>query len=68
MPSDREYLYSQFGPKLLEAICLVLKEQINNLRSIHGLPPFSNAQVLAAIKTELASLPDFDFMADTEPT
>ncbi len=60
--SNREKLYAAFGPKLLEAIVMVIKDEINMLRVQHGLPERTNQQLMNAIDTKLADVNDYDWM------
>ena len=61
--SNRESLYIRFGPKLLEAIVMVIKDEINLLRTEHGLAERTNQQLITAIDTKLADMNDYDWMA-----
>jgi len=58
----RDQLYQSFGPLLLEAICLIIKDEINLLRQEHGLALRTNEQILNAIETKLASLGEYSWM------
>ncbi len=58
----REELYRMFGPKLIEAIVLVIKDEINLLRTQHGLPERTNEQIVGAIGNKLNSIADYDWM------
>jgi len=60
----RDVAYRYFGPKLLEAIVRVIKNEINLLRAQHGLPARTNQQIIDAVKNELDSLPDYDWMGE----
>jgi hypothetical protein len=42
MAGDREITYRYHGPKLTEAIVLVIKDEINLLRGLHSLPDRTN--------------------------
>lgn len=61
--SDREDLYKKFGPKLIEAIVLIIKDEINILRGKAGLVERTNAQMITAIYNKLDSLGQYDFMS-----
>lgn len=56
--ATRENLYQGFGPKLLEAVCLVIKDEINILRAAAALPERTDQQILDAVETKLESIPD----------
>lgn len=58
----REELYRRFGPKLLEAIVLLVKDEINLLRTQHGLPARTNQQIIDALESKLSNIPDYDWM------
>jgi len=61
----REELYKSFGPVLLEAIVLIIKEDINLLRVEHGLPERTNEQIMNAIKLKLDALSVYDWMNES---
>ena len=60
--ATREELYRKFGPKLIEAIVIVIKDEINLLRVEAGLPERTNQQLMNAVDTKLSSLPDYPWM------
>lgn len=60
--SVREEYYSNFGPKLVEAIVLVILDEVNAIRSNAGLSARTVQQMLDAIDTKLAAIPDYDGM------
>ena len=60
----REELYRMFGPKLVEAVALVIKDEINLLRAEHSLPERTNQQIIDAIETKLGTLSDYDWMSE----
>ena len=57
----RDDLYRQFGPQLLEAVVMILKDEINILRVEAGLPERTNAQLITGIENKLAGLGDYDW-------
>lgn len=61
----REELYKQFGPMLIEAVILIIKDEINLLREQHGLPEKTNEQLMTAIGTKLETLDMYDWMTET---
>lgn len=62
----REELYRCFGPKLLEAIVLIIKDEINLLRAEHELPERTNQQIINIVSNKLQQLADYDWMVDEE--
>lgn len=58
----REELYQHFGPLLIEAIVLIIKDEINLLRVEVGLPERTNEQILNAVDSKLSSLSKYDWM------
>ena len=42
--------------KIIKAIVILTMKQINQLRALHGLPAFTKAQVVAALKQEIRDL------------
>ena len=55
-------LYEAFGPKLIDALARVVKDEINVLRDKHGLDDRTNEQVVNAIAAKLAAIPDYPWM------
>lgn len=62
--ATREQLYRKFGPKLIEAIVMVIKDEINLLRAQHSLAERTNQQLIDAIEAKLADVNDYDWMDD----
>lgn len=60
----RAELYRRFGPKIVEAVVLIIKDEINLLRAEHNLPERTNQQIIDAIETKLETLSDYDWMSD----
>ena len=58
----REDLYKVFGPILLEAVVLVIKDEINILRTKASLPERSNHQIIDALETKLLTLSKYNWM------
>lgn len=57
----RKQLYGAFGPVFVEAVMDLILEQINTLRSQHGLSQFTKQQLANALKTKLDALdPNWD--------
>ncbi|MEE8341926.1 MAG: hypothetical protein V3R52_07500 [Candidatus Neomarinimicrobiota bacterium] len=57
----RDYLYKKFGVKLIEAIVLITKDEINLLRVNAGLPERSTQQLTNAVKNKLDTIPDYSW-------
>ena len=62
--ATRAQLYRKFGPMLIEAIVLVIKDEINILRAQHSLAERTNQQLVDAIETKLADVNEYDWMKD----
>lgn len=60
----RDELYKQFGPKLMEALALVVKDEINLLRINAGLSERTNAQIVTALENKLGLMTDYDWMSE----
>lgn len=58
----REELYKKFGPMLIEAVILIIKDEINILRSQYGLSGRTNQQIMDALENKLASLSKYNWM------
>ena len=60
----RTELYRKFGPLLLDAICQIIRDEINILRNKAGLPERTNEQILDAISNKLETLEEYDWMKE----
>ena len=60
--ATREELYQKFGPKLLEALVLVVKDEINILRVEAGLEERTGAQIVNALSSKLDGLSNYEWM------
>lgn len=60
--SDREELYRKFGPLLLEAMLLVIVEQINVLRDEQGMPEITEQDLIDSLNNHLSELTPYDWM------
>lgn len=58
----RDDTMQTFGPFLIEAIALIVLDELNILRAQAGLPPRTVAQLLTAVNTTVAGLTDYDWM------
>lgn len=63
--ATRHELYQKFGPMLIEALVLIIKDEINILRQEIGLSERTDQQILNAIDNKLETLPEFDWMNET---
>ena len=61
---NRSQLYKHFGPKLLEAIVLIIKDEVNILRDAAGLSERTNEQIMSAIENRLGSASDYDWTGE----
>lgn len=62
--ATREELYRKFGPQLIEALVLVVKDEINILRVDAGKPERTNQQIMDALSNKLAGTPGYDWMTE----
>lgn len=62
--TTRKDLYRKFGPLLVEAIVLIIKDEINLLRVECSLPERTNQQMINAIETKLEILSKYDWMIE----
>ena len=62
MTITKEKLYQHFGPKLLDAVVQVLKDEVNILRQEAGWPERTHQQVLDAIDQKLKQIPNYPWM------
>lgn len=60
----REELYRMFGPKLVEVLVLIIKDEINILRAEHSLSARTDQDLINAIETKLGTLSDYDWMSE----
>ena len=61
--ATREDLYRKFGPQLIEALVLIIKDEINTLRGEAGLPERTNQQIMDAIDNRLTNdVPMYNWM------
>ena len=60
----RDELYRKFGPRLLEAIVIIVKDEINILRQKAGLPERTNQQLVDSIENRLNTLENYEWMSE----
>lgn len=64
--TTRESLYKKFGPQLIEALVLIIKDEINILRTEAGLTPRTNQQIMDALDNKLTNdVPVYDWMDES---
>jgi len=64
--TTRQKLYRKFGSLLIEAIVLIIKDEINILRQQLNLPERTNQQILDVIDNKLNQLEKYDWMKNNE--
>ncbi|GAI20609.1 unnamed protein product [marine sediment metagenome] len=60
--ATRDETYRKFGPILLEAVCLVIHDQINLLRKEQGMREITEQDILDNLNNHLAELQPYDWM------
>lgn len=65
--APRDDLFKKFGPKLLEAMFLVLLDEINNLRPGQGHPTITFDDLISGASNHVTTLSDYDWMLDQLP-
>ncbi|MBR9682645.1 MAG: hypothetical protein GOV02_03130 [Candidatus Aenigmarchaeota archaeon] len=58
----RDDLYRKFGPKLIEALALVIMDEINILRAQHALPDRTANDIVTAIENKIGPVTSYDWM------
>lgn len=61
---QRDELYRHFGPILLEAMVLVLLNQVNILRHEQGMPKITEQDLIDSLNNHLSELEPYDWMGD----
>jgi len=62
--AQRDELFRHFGPILLEAMVLVLLEQINVLRENQGMPEITEQELIDSLNNHLGELQPYDWMSE----
>ena len=62
LKEDREALFIRFGAQMMEAFALVIKDEINLLRTKAGLSERTYQQIINAIKNKLDGIDMYDWM------
>lgn len=63
--SKKDDLFRQFGPLQLEAICRMIKDEINLLRAQFGMSPRTDEQIYDQITNHYGELEPYDWMDGT---
>lgn len=58
----RDTSMQKFGPKLIEAIVLLILDEINILRAEHSLPERTTTQLLTQLSDQVDEISDYDWM------
>lgn len=62
--AKRDDTYQKFGPILLESLCLVLLNQINQLRREQGMPEITEQDIIDELNNHLTELEPYDWMKE----
>lgn len=62
--ATRSEMFQLFGPKLIEAIAKELLAEINTIRTNHSLPEIETQDFTDSVVASVATIPDYDWMAD----
>lgn len=62
--ADRNSTYEKFGPILLEGVCLVLLENINELRQNQGMPEITEQDIINQLNNHLSELQPYNWMQE----
>lgn len=65
--AQRDELFRQFGPMLLEAFAVMILEEVNRIRQHVGMPQITKQQVLNEINNHLSALEQYDWMKEEPP-
>lgn len=65
--ADRNGTYRKFGPILLEAVCLIIHDQINILRKEQGMPEITKQDIIDSLNNHLSHLQPYDWMEKGGP-
>jgi len=60
--ADRNSTYEQFGPILLEAVCLCLLDNINVLRKEQGMKKITEQDIIDNLNNHLSELEPYEWM------
>jgi hypothetical protein len=63
---NRDELFQKFGPKLFEAMCLILLKEHNKLRDALQMPAISVDEMLQILSNQLDQTPNYSW-TKTEP-
>jgi hypothetical protein len=60
--ANRDTLYRKFGPLIIDAIMVLVFQEINSLRTKVGLTPYTSQQAIDALQSKLELLSKYDWM------
>lgn len=60
----RGELYQKFGPLLIEALALIIKDEINELRAEQGMPEKTEQDILDTLDNKLNTLTKYAWMQE----
>ena len=61
--SQRDEIFAQFGPKLMEGLFLSWLRELNEIRVAQGKQPLTEQYILGRIHNDLDHIDDYDWMA-----
>lgn len=64
--SIRDEVFSQFGPKLMEAMFLSWLRELNEIRIAQGMQPLTEQYILGRLHNDLNHVEDYDWMNDEQ--
>lgn len=62
--TTRDETFRQFGPILLEAVVLILLEQVNVLRKEQGMREITEQDLIDSLNNHLSELEPYDWMEE----
>ena len=65
--AERDNTYQKFGPILLESLCLVLLNHINQLRREQGMHEITEQDIIDELNNHLAELEPYAWMTQEPP-
>lgn len=65
--ATREDTYRKFGPILLESLCLVLLNHINQLRNEQGMGMITEQEIIDELNNHCSELEHYAWMEEVPP-
>lgn len=62
--AQRDELFQQFGPILIEAFAILILDETNRIRQHIGMPQITKKQVLDEISNHTSKLEPYDWMEE----